>query len=177
MWTRLGKLLQIAQGDRLMIAALLLQAFCTGIFVGTLELEANTVFLEAFGADRVPFALMVSGVIGILIAAIYAYFSKQLKMRAFGILNLVVVIGATICVVGALHLMEQDYFDFLTFAFSGPLILITLLGFWTTVRGWLPRSSMWHLNPCLRMVIHSWSFRKKGQITFPTCRILQQRQR
>jgi len=153
MWTRLGKLLQIAQGDRLMIAALLLQAFCTGIFVGTLELEANTVFLEAFGADRVPFALMVSGVIGILIAAIYGYFSKQLKMRAFGILNLVVVIGATICVVGGLHLMEQDYLDFLTFVFSGPLILITLLGFWTTVRGFLSPSRGKQLNGLVEVAL------------------------
>ena len=153
MWTRLGKLLQIAQGDRLMIAALLLQAFCTGIFVGTLELEANTVFLEAFGADRVPFALMVSGVIGILIAAIYAYFSKQLKVRAFGILNLVVVIGATICVVGGLHLMEQDYLDFLTFVFSGPLILITLLSFWTTVRGFLSPSRGKQLNGLVEVAL------------------------
>ncbi len=60
MWTRLGKLLQIAQGDRPMIVTLLLQAFCTGIFVGALKLEANTVFLEAYGADRVPFPLMLS---------------------------------------------------------------------------------------------------------------------
>ena len=112
MWTRLGKLLQIAQGDRPMIVALLLQAFCTGIFVGSLELEANTVFLEAFGADRVPFALMVSGVVGILIAAIYGYFSKQLKLRPFAILNLVVVIGTAVLIVGGLQFMEQDYFDF-----------------------------------------------------------------
>ncbi|MCK4989407.1 MAG: hypothetical protein KAS29_02935, partial [Bacteroidales bacterium] len=61
-------------------------------------------------------------------------------MRPFGILNLVVVIGATVFVVGGLHLMEQDYLDFLTFVFSGPLILITLLGFWTTVRGKLSPS-------------------------------------
>ena len=100
MWTRLGRLLQIAQGDRPMIVALLLQAFCTGIFVGTLELEANTVFLEAFGADRVPFALMVSGLAGILIAAIYGYFSKQLKTRSFAYLNLVVVIGVRYIVCG-----------------------------------------------------------------------------
>lgn len=140
MWNRLGKLLQIAQGDRSMILALLLQAFCTGIFVGTLELEANTVFLESFGADRVPFALMVSGLIGILIAAVYGYFSKQLKMRSFGILNLAVVIGATVFIVGGLLLMEQDYLDFITFVFSGPLILISLMGFWTTVRGELSPS-------------------------------------
>ncbi len=140
MWTRLGKLLQIAQGDRPMIAALLLQAFCTGIFIGVLELEANTVFLESYGADRVPFALMVSGVVGILIAAIYGYFSKQLRLRAFGIVNLVVVIGVTAFLVGGLHLMERDYLDFATFVFSGPLILITLLGFWTTVKGFLSPS-------------------------------------
>lgn len=140
MWTRLGKLLQIAQGNRPIIAALLIQAFCTGIFVGALELEANTVFLEAFGADRVPFALMVSGVIGILIAAIYGYFSKQLRMRAFGIVNLVAVIGASVIVVGGIKLIEQDYLDFATFVFSPPLILITLLGFWTTVKGYLSPS-------------------------------------
>lgn len=140
MWNRLGKFLQIAQGDRSMIVALLLQAFCTGIFVGTLELEANTVFLEAFGAERVPFALMISGVIGILIAAIYGYFSKQLKMRAFGILNLAVVILATLSIVVGTYLLEQDHFDFVTFVFSAPLILITLMGFWTTVRGELSPS-------------------------------------
>lgn len=133
MWNQLGKLLQISQGDRPMIVALLLQAFCTGIFVGTLELEANAVFLEAFGSERVPFALMISGLIGILVVAIYGYFNKQLKKRSFGILNLAVVIGAALFIVGGLYLMEPDYFDFVTFVFSGPLILITLMGFWTTV--------------------------------------------
>ncbi|MDF1575141.1 MAG: hypothetical protein P1P86_08140 [Bacteroidales bacterium] len=140
MWTRLGKLLQIAQGDRPMIAALLIQAFCTGIFVGVLELEANTVFVEAYGAERVPFALMASGLAGVLIAAIYGYFSKQLKLRAFGILNLVVVLIASAVLLGGLHLIERDYFDFATFVFAGPLILITLLGFWTTVKGRLSSS-------------------------------------
>jgi ATP:ADP antiporter, AAA family len=140
MWMRLGKLLQIAQGDRTLIAALLIQAFCTGIFVGVLELEANTVFLEGFGADRVPFAMMVSGLAGILIAAIYGYFSKQLKARAFGIVNMVAVIGATVLFAGSLIYLERDYFDFTTFVVSAPLILITLMGFRTTVRGFISPS-------------------------------------
>ena len=73
--------MQIEQGDRPMIGALLLQAVCTGIFVGALELEANAVFLETFGADRVPLAMMISGAAGILIATIYSYFSKQLGVK------------------------------------------------------------------------------------------------
>jgi len=140
MWTRIGKLLQIAQGDRTLIVTLLIQAFCTGIFVGALELEANTVFLEAFGADRVPFAMMVSGVSGILIAAVYGYFSKQLKAKAFGIVNFVVVLGATALLVGGLYYLERDYFDFATFVFAGPLILVTLLGFRTTISGYISPS-------------------------------------
>jgi hypothetical protein len=140
MWNRIGRLLQIAQGDRSMIVALLLQAFCTGIFVGTLELEANTVFLESFGAGRVPFALLLSGLVGVLIAAIYGYFSKQLKHRPFGILNLAVVIAATVFIIGGLHFLEQDHLDFVTFVFCGPMILISLMGFWTTVRGELSPS-------------------------------------
>jgi len=153
MWTRLGKLLQIAQGDRPMIAALLLQAFCTGIFVGVLELEANTVFLEAFGADRVPFALMISGVTGILIAAIYGYFSKQLRVRAFGIVNLVVVIGASAVLLAGINLMERDYFDFATFVFAGPLILVTLLGFWATVKGKLSSSRGKQLSGLIELAL------------------------
>ncbi len=153
MWTRLGKLLQIAQGDRPMIAVLLLQAFCTGIFVGALELEANTVFLEAYGADRVPFALMISGVVGMLIAAIYGYFSKQLKIRSFGVLNLLVVIGATAFLVGGAHYMELDYLDFATFVFSGPLILIILLGFRTTVRGFLSPSRSKQLSGLIEVAL------------------------
>jgi len=153
MWTRLGKLLQIAQGDRPMIVALLLQAFCTGIFVGTLELEANTVFLESFGANSVPFALMVSGVAGILITAIYGYFSKQLKLRSFGILNLVVVLGVAVLFAGGLQFLERDYLDFATFVFSGPLILITLLGFWTTVRGFLSPSRSKQLSGLIELAV------------------------
>ena len=57
MKTGIGKLLQIAQGDRPMIGALLLQAAFTGIFVGALELEANAVFLESFGAGKVPLGI------------------------------------------------------------------------------------------------------------------------
>ena len=95
MKTGIGKLLQIAQGDRPMIGALLIQAAFTGIFVGALELEANAVFLESFTAAKVPLGLMISGAAGILITTVYSYFSKQLGVRAFGIWNLFAVMAIT----------------------------------------------------------------------------------
>ncbi len=140
MKTGIGKLLQIEQGDRLMIGILLLQAVCTGIFVGTLELEANAVFLETFGADRIPLAMMISGVVGILIATIYSYFSKQLGVKSFGILNLIAVMMITASLLLGFRLLQKEHFDFIVFVFAGPMVLITLLSFWITVRGFLSPS-------------------------------------
>ena len=54
MKTGIGRLLQIDTRNRLMILALLVQAGCTGIFAGILELAGNTMFLEVHEADRIP---------------------------------------------------------------------------------------------------------------------------
>ncbi|MCK4751120.1 MAG: hypothetical protein KAT15_28875 [Bacteroidales bacterium] len=138
--TGIGKMLQIEKGDRPMIVALLLQAVCTGVFTGALELAGNSLFLETFGADRVPLALMISGGAGILIATIYSYFSKQLNVKAFGILNLVAVMGIAAALLPGFRILPKEYFDFIIFVVMGPLVLMTLLGFWTTVRRFLSPS-------------------------------------
>jgi len=140
MGTGIGKMLQIESGDRPMIVALLLQAVCTGLFIGSLELTGNSLFLETFGADRVPQAMMISGVVGILIATIYSYFSKQLNVKMFGILNLVAVMGIAAALLPGFSILHEKNINFIIFLIMGPLILITLLGFWTTVRGYLSPS-------------------------------------
>jgi MFS family permease len=123
-----------------MILALLLQAITTGIFVGGVELEASAAFLETFGADRIPMALMISGVAGILIATVYSYFSKQLGVRSFGILNLVAALAITVALLIGMKFFQPDQFDFVVFVLAGPMGLITLLGFWITVREFLSPS-------------------------------------
>jgi AAA family ATP:ADP antiporter len=140
MKTGLGRLLQIDTGNRPMIVALLLQAGCTGMFTGTLELTGNALFLESFGADKVPLAIMVSGAAGILVATIYSYFSKQLGIKSFGILNLVAVVALTAALLMGLQFLRKPHFDFVLFVFMGPMLLITLLGFWITVKGFLSPS-------------------------------------
>jgi len=146
MWKRLGKLLQIAQGDRFMIAALLLQAFCTGIFSGSLELGVTTMFLENMGTGGLPLAFMVSGAAGVLLAIAYSYFSRQLRIYAYGVLNLVTVLGLTGVLLAGFIMWSgaaedlSDFAHYTIFAFSFPLVLITLHGFWTTVRGFLTPS-------------------------------------
>ncbi len=153
MKTGIGKLLQIEQGNRPMIGALLIQAVCTGIFTGALELVATSIFLETFGAERIPLAMMISGGAGIMIASIYSYFSKQLDVRSFGILNLVAVIVMTAALLLGFRMLQASHFDFVVFVFMGPLVLITLLGFWITVRGFLSPSKGKQLFGLIEVVL------------------------
>ena len=159
MWKRLGKELQIAQGDRFMIVALLLQAFCTGIFAGCLELGVNTLFLENVGTEGLPLAFMVSGAIGVLMATAYSYFSRQLRIYVYGILNLVMVIGLTGVLVVGFMLWSgapedlSDFVHYTVFAVSLPLVLITLHGFWTTVRGFLTPSREKQLSGIIELAL------------------------
>ncbi len=153
MKTGIGKLLQIDTGNRPMILALLVQAGCTGIFAGALQLAGNALFLESFGAEKIPLAMMVSGAVGILIASIYSYFSKQLEVKSFGILNLVAVVFITAALLIASNVLRKSYFDFVVFVLMGPMLLITLLGFWITVRGFLSPSSGKQLSGLIEVAL------------------------
>jgi len=137
MKTGIGKWLQIDTGNRPMIAALLVQAGATGLFAGMLEVVATALFLESHSTGQIPLAIMVSGAVRILLATVYSYFSKQLEIRSFGILNLTAALVTTLLVFAAYHTMAAGRFDFLLFVLMGPMLLITLLGFWITVRGFL----------------------------------------
>ena len=140
MKTGVGRLLQIDTGNRLMILALLVQAGCTGIFAGVLELAGNVLFLETFKVDRIPQAIMISGAAGILITTIYSYISKQLDIKVFGIINLLAVLALAFVLFIGEQVLNSDRFSFLLFVLMGPLILIVLLSFWITVRGFLSPS-------------------------------------
>ena len=140
MKTGIGRFLQIDTGNRIMILALLVQASCTGVFIGILELAGNTLFLEVFEADRIPRAMMISGLAGILITTVYSYISKQLGIKAFGILNLLAVVILSFALLMGERVLSSYRFSFMLFVLMGPLILIILLSFWITVRGFLSPS-------------------------------------
>jgi hypothetical protein len=140
MKTGIGKWLQIDTGNRPMILALLIQAGATGVFAALLELAGNALFLESYPADQIPLAIMVSGAAGIFIASIYSYFSKQLEVKSFGILNLVAVVVIAASLLVASFALQKSRFDFLLFILMAPLLLITLMGFRTTVAGFLSPS-------------------------------------
>jgi AAA family ATP:ADP antiporter len=131
----IGRLLQIENRDRDILWALLLQAVSCGIYVAVLDLVANTLFIEQFGAERIPLAFMISGGTGILLISMYNFFREKMEIHAFGMLNLILVMVVTAALLAGSGIWQRERVIFSVFVFMGPLTLLTLLGFWNTVRG------------------------------------------
>jgi ATP:ADP antiporter, AAA family len=108
------------------------QSVFLGIFAGALDVGANALFLEAYSADLMPRAFMISGAVGILFTSAYTFLQKRIQFRLFTILNLLVVIVLT----GGLRLgynyTDDSRVTFALLVFMGPLIIVSMLGFWGT---------------------------------------------
>ncbi|RPI45814.1 MAG: hypothetical protein EHM46_01335, partial [Bacteroidetes bacterium] len=140
------KIRQIEKGDRKLTLCLILQGMLTGIFVAGLELVSSVLFLESHAAGRIPLAFMISGGLGILISTIFSYFSRQLGVRIFGLLNLSATGIMCLALLLLSGILPAGTFRFVLFVSSGPLVLITLMGFWSTFRNFLPPARVKQLS-------------------------------
>ena len=101
--------------------------------------------------------------------------SKQLGIRAFGIYNLIAVMGMTSALIVGFQLMEIQQMDFVIFVVAGPLILITLMGFWTTVRDFLSPSRGKQLTGLIEaslaggMILSFFAYSFAGRYGFQDC--------
>lgn len=128
----LSRALNIEKEERSVVFLLLTQSVFLGIFAGALDVGANSLFLDVYSADQMPRAFMISGAVGIMFTSFYTYFQKKIPFRLFTILNLLIVI----ILAGALR-FGYSYTDdprvtFALLVLMGPLIIVSMLGFWGT---------------------------------------------
>ena len=127
-----AKVLNIEKDERSVVFLLLTQSVFLGIFAGALDVGANALFLDAYSANLMPRAFMISGAVGILFTSIYTFLQRKIRFGLFTILNLLVVIILT----GFLRLgysyTDDPAVTFALLVFMGPLIIISMLGFWGT---------------------------------------------
>ena len=88
----ISKALNIESNERGIVLLLLTQSVFIGIFAGALDVGANALFLEAFSADLMPQAFMISGAVGIIFTSLYTWFQKKIPFRVFTILNLLIAL-------------------------------------------------------------------------------------
>jgi ATP:ADP antiporter, AAA family len=128
----IAKALNIEKKEQSVVFLLLIQSVFLGIFAGALDVGANSLFLEKYSADLIPQAFTLSGIVGIIFTSVYAFLQKRIPFKTFTVINLFIAIACTAALRFGFTYIEADWLAFAVFVMMGPLIIISLLGFWGT---------------------------------------------
>ena len=120
----------IELGEEAKVFWLLANSFFLGIFVATLDVSANALFLEKFGAEQIAIALSASGILGLLLASVFVALQSRMKFIQLAILNLLFITLVTAGVRFGINSSLSDTMVFILFMAVGPFNIMTILGFW-----------------------------------------------
>jgi ATP:ADP antiporter, AAA family len=129
---RLFKLLNIEPEEESMVSMLLTQSVFLGIFFGSFDISAHSLFLSVFDEKAMARAYVISGLAGIILTSIYTFFQARLKFRIFASANLLLVTIITFILWLSLLLIPGKIVTFAVFVMLGPLNILAVLGFWGT---------------------------------------------
>ena len=126
-------ILSIEKEEQYSVVILLIQSIFLGIFAGSFDVGAQSLFLKVYDASLIPKAFVISGIVGILITSLYTILQKRMKFSDFAILNLIFVVVATSILRLGFEFTEDKRLVFAIFVMMGPLTIVSFLGFWGTV--------------------------------------------
>jgi ATP:ADP antiporter, AAA family len=129
---KLLSVLGIESGEESMISMLLTQSVFLGIFFGSFDISAHSLFLSIFDEKMMARGYVVSGIAGIILTALYTGLQTRMKFKNFASLNLVFVTSLSLLLWIALNLFSSKLIIFIVFVMLGPLNILAALGFWGT---------------------------------------------
>lgn len=125
--------LNIREDERYPVILFILQSTFLGIFVGALDVGANTLFLQDFDEGMISKAFAISGIIGIVLTSIYSFFQSRIKFSRLAFLNLFTVFLITFALRAGYFFTDTEWLSFAMFVLIGPLNILAIVGFWGTV--------------------------------------------
>ena len=124
---RLFELLGVEPGEKSMISMLLTQSVFLGIFYGTFDISAHSLFLSVFDEKILARAYVVSGITGICLTVLYFWLEEKLIFRNFAVTNLTFITLLTFVLWLTLILSPSKWVVFTVFVMLGPLNILALL--------------------------------------------------
>jgi ATP:ADP antiporter, AAA family len=123
----------IGSGEKYKVSMLLAQALFLGIFIGAFDISAHSLFLAIFDEKMLAKAYIASGLAGIILLSGYFFIQARMRSGNFGFLNLIGVAIITLVLWIALVNNHSKWIVFIVFVMLGPLNIISVMGFRTTV--------------------------------------------
>jgi AAA family ATP:ADP antiporter len=129
---RLQRLLGVDEEESSPVFLLLGISFFMGLFLATVTVGSQSLFLEHFTEDKdLPIALVISGAFGILATGIYNILQGRIPFSVLAIGSLVMVIGLTAFIeFGEIFVSDTNLLYYFGFTQVLPFTFITQLVFW-----------------------------------------------
>lgn len=132
MLERLWKMLDVEHNERGPVSLLLIMSFFMGLFLATVAVASQTLFLNQFSEQfDLPEAIAISGLMGMAATLLYNFLQGKIPFTALAIFNLVLIIILT----GVLEFGDQYIEDTATLHRFGfmlllPFVFLIQLIFW-----------------------------------------------
>jgi ATP:ADP antiporter, AAA family len=126
-------LLKIEADERRSVVLIMLLSFFLGVFNGTFYIGSHSQFLDTFGKDEIANAYVISGVVGIVMTFIYAFFQSRISFSALSKWNLIMISLMAFALRLAYDYMDPSAVDFAYFVLYGPLNILAVVAFWGMV--------------------------------------------
>jgi len=134
MKSRILKMLDVEPEESGRVFLLLAISFCMGLFLATVTVASQTLFLTYFSeTEDLPIALVVSGLFAIIATGIYNFFQGRIRFSYLAIASLTVIIGLTAFIeFGDNWIEDENLLYYFGFTQILPFTFISLLVFWGT---------------------------------------------
>ncbi|MGE4288474.1 MAG: NTP/NDP exchange transporter [Salinivirgaceae bacterium] len=129
----LYKSLNIEANEVVPVLLLIAQSVFLGIFYGTFDIGAHTLFLKTFPEDMIPKAYIISGMVGIVMTAVFSKYQSRIRFSNLAKYTLLFISLLTILVRIFFEFSAAKWTVFLVFILLGPLNILAILAFWGTV--------------------------------------------
>ena len=123
------KALSIEEGEGLSVFLLIIQSFFIGVFSQSFEISATALFMESYGKSMIGTAYLFSGIVGIVLTAIYSGLQSRIKFSALAIINLLFITLTTAFMWYGFEVSQDKRLIFVAFLMMGPLFILSLVGF------------------------------------------------
>lgn len=126
------KLLDVQPGEGTRVAILLLMSFFMGMFLATITVASQALFLNSFSEQEdLPVAFLLSGACGLLVTLAYNFLQNRIPFGWLGGLSLMVIVALTAFLeFGEGYFADERYLYFIGFALIIPFSFTTYLIFW-----------------------------------------------
>jgi AAA family ATP:ADP antiporter len=129
---RLLNLLGVEEADSGPVLMLLGISFLMGLFLATVTVASQTLFLNGFDERKdLPLALVVSGGFALAATTIFTFLQGRMPFRLLALGCLIIILGLTAFIeYGEQWVSSPDYLHYFGFTMILPFTLISMLVFW-----------------------------------------------